>query len=90
MTTSTSPLVKKALETLMSAINSGAYDEDGLPPQDVLAKQLKVSRSPLREALVILRFCNVLSMRPKTGTRVSPRSEWNCAALGSLGSEVVE
>lgn len=87
MSTSTSPFVTKVLETLMTAINAGTYDEDGLPPQDVLARELCVSRAPLREAIVILRFCNVLSVRPKTGTQVNPKKDWNWNVKGSQAVE---
>jgi len=90
MSTSTSPFVTKVLETLMTAISAGAYDEDGLPPQDVLARDLNVSRASLREAIVILRFCNVLSVRPKTGTRVNPKKDWNWNVKGAQAVERAE
>jgi DNA-binding FadR family transcriptional regulator len=68
-------LVSRALAALVSRINSGTYTGN-LPPQDTLAADLKVSRTVIREAVVILRFCNVLTVRPKTGTRINEPSKW--------------
>jgi DNA-binding FadR family transcriptional regulator len=75
-----SPIVERTLETLLKAIREGEYG-DTLPPQDVLAENLGISRSPMREAIVILRYCNVLDVRPKTGTRINPESKWDSARL---------
>jgi DNA-binding FadR family transcriptional regulator len=75
-----SPIVERTLETLLKAIREGEYG-DTLPPQDVLAENLGISRSPMREAIVILRYCGVLDVRPKTGTRINPESEWDSARL---------
>jgi DNA-binding FadR family transcriptional regulator len=82
MTTS-STLVTRSLQTLITRINDGTH-KDSLPPQDVLAKDLGVGRSVMREALVILRFCNVLTIRPKTGTKINAREQWNAAILGMV------
>ncbi|MCR4441828.1 MAG: FadR/GntR family transcriptional regulator [Peptococcaceae bacterium] len=41
--------------------------EDKLPPERDLAQKLGVSRLPLREALKILQFINVLDLRPGEG-----------------------
>jgi GntR family galactonate operon transcriptional repressor len=52
-------------------------------PGDILANepelslQLRISRSALREALKILGAKGLIEARPKTGTRVRPRAEWN-------------
>lgn len=73
-------LVSKALATLLTRIVDGKYG-DALPPQDALALDLKVSRTVLREALVILRFCNVLTIRPKTGTKINDRAVWKSVIL---------
>lgn len=42
-----------------------------------LSQQFNVSRPVLREALKMLGAKGLLESRPKTGTRVRPRSEWN-------------
>lgn len=76
----TDSLVSKALARLLKSIVDGHY-ATALPPQDQLALEFHVSRTVMREALVILRFCNVLTIRPKTGTRVNPRAEWKAAIL---------
>jgi len=73
-------MVARVLKDVLSSIADGEY-AGTLPPQELLAKKLGVSRSVMREALVILRFCNVLVMRPKTGTTINARSEWKAALL---------
>ena len=60
------------------AIVTGRYQ-----PGDVLfgeiefSEQLKVSRGAYREATRMLAAKGLVESRPKTGTRVSPRSRWN-------------
>lgn len=41
------------------------------------AERLRVSRTAYREAVRILTAKGLLESRPKTGTRVTPRSRWN-------------
>jgi DNA-binding FadR family transcriptional regulator len=50
-----------------------------LRPGDVLPQQLglPVSRTVLREAVKVLAAKGLVEARPKTGTRVRPRQEWN-------------
>jgi DNA-binding FadR family transcriptional regulator len=50
---------------------------DPLPPEDELTADLAVSRTVLREAVRVLAAKGLVQARPKTGTRVRPRSEWN-------------
>jgi DNA-binding FadR family transcriptional regulator len=50
---------------------------DALPNEDELGSQLGVSRTVLREALKVLAAKSLVESRPKTGTRVLERSEWN-------------
>lgn len=68
-------LVAKTLDALMEGILA---TEPGasIAPQETLARQLGVSRTVLREALSKLEYLNVISVRPKTGSRVNPASEW--------------
>jgi DNA-binding FadR family transcriptional regulator len=73
-------MVARVLKDVLLGIASGEY-AGTLPPQELLAKKLGVSRTVMREALVILRFCNVLVMRPKTGTTINARGEWKAALL---------
>lgn len=48
-----------------------------LPPEDELAVTLGVSRTALREAVKALRAKGLVELRPRTGTRVLPKDEWN-------------
>lgn len=73
--------VARTLATLLKSIVDGKYGTT-LPPQEKLSKDMGVSRTVMREALVILRFCNVLSIRPKIGTQIKPATEWKSALLG--------
>jgi DNA-binding FadR family transcriptional regulator len=50
---------------------------DPLPPEDELIADLAVSRTVLREAVRVLAAKGLVAARPKTGTRVRPRAEWN-------------
>lgn len=75
-------LVSRTLDTVLANIIAGKYGSS-LPPQETLAKELGVSRVVMREALVILRFCRVLTIRPKTGTKINDRSVWRPAILGA-------
>lgn len=64
--------------TIGIAIVSGQHQ-----PGDVLnneidaSERLQVSRSAYREAIRILAAKGLVESRPKTGTRVSPRSRWS-------------
>ncbi|PTB23487.1 hypothetical protein C9I56_39045 [Paraburkholderia caribensis] len=76
-------LVKDTLDSLVEfviTLGAGAI----LPPQDVLARQLKVSRTVLREALSKLEYLNMISVRPKSGTAVKASSEWRVVNLDVL------
>jgi DNA-binding FadR family transcriptional regulator len=48
-----------------------------LPNADDLSGELKVSRTSTREAIKVLSAKGLLESRPKTGTRVRPRSDWS-------------
>jgi GntR family transcriptional regulator, galactonate operon transcriptional repressor len=48
-----------------------------LPTEPNLAAELGVSRNVLREAVKVLVGKGLLEVRPKTGTRIQPRTEWN-------------
>jgi DNA-binding FadR family transcriptional regulator len=48
-----------------------------LPNEAELAAQLKVSRGGVREAVKALAAKGLVEPRPRLGTRVLPRSEWN-------------
>jgi len=48
-----------------------------LPNEAQLSEELKVSRTALREAIKVLAAKGLLESRPKTGTRVRSRENWN-------------
>jgi GntR family galactonate operon transcriptional repressor len=48
-----------------------------LPNEADLCQQLKISRPILREAIKVLSAKGLLTVGPKTGTRVRPRRDWN-------------
>jgi DNA-binding FadR family transcriptional regulator len=50
---------------------------DLLPNEEQLGSELEVSRTVLREAIKVLAAKGLVESRPKTGTRVRPRREWN-------------
>jgi GntR family transcriptional regulator, galactonate operon transcriptional repressor len=50
---------------------------DALLSEPELSLQFNVSRTVLREALKILSAKGLIESRPRTGTRVRPRDEWN-------------
>ncbi|MBO0703868.1 MAG: FadR family transcriptional regulator [Candidatus Dormibacteraeota bacterium] len=50
---------------------------DALPPEEVLLQRYHVSRTVLREAVNVLAGKGILDARPRRGTVVRPRSEWN-------------
>jgi len=50
---------------------------DTLPNEDALCRQFQVSRGALREATKVLAQKGLIRSRPKVGTQVRPRREWN-------------
>src|SRR5579875_1010215 len=50
---------------------------DALLSEPELSQQLNVSRPVLREALKVLAEKGLIESRPRTGTRVRPRTDWN-------------
>lgn len=59
-------------------ILSGHYAEGAaMPNEEVLAAELGVSRTALREAIKVLAAKGLIESRPKVGTRVKSRRDWN-------------
>lgn len=50
---------------------------EALPREAELMEMLKVSRTSLREAIKVLAAKGLLETRQKSGTRVTPRANWN-------------
>jgi GntR family transcriptional regulator, galactonate operon transcriptional repressor len=68
----------EVVHTIGLQIVSGELQpNDPLPPEDELTSDLAVSRTVLREAVRVLAAKGLVGARPKTGTRVRPRAEWN-------------
>ena len=67
-----------AVEEIGTWIVQGRFQPgETLPNADDSKDMLGVSRSVLREAIKILAGKGLVESRPKTGTRVRPRSDWN-------------
>ncbi|MQA11764.1 MAG: FCD domain-containing protein [Pseudonocardiaceae bacterium] len=68
----------QVVEWLGRRIVSGELsDGSQLPNEAELAAQLKVSRGGVREAVKALAAKGLVEPRPRLGTRVLPRREWN-------------
>jgi GntR family galactonate operon transcriptional repressor len=79
ITTRRKPRVHDAMiKTLASKILSGEFPEGKpLPPEAELCAMLAVSRGALREATRVLAVKGLLAPRPRVGTVVRPRDDWN-------------
>ena len=63
---------------LARRILSGDIPAGGmLPSMQDLSDELGVSRSAMREAIKVLSAKGMVEVKPRTGTRVRPRSGWN-------------
>lgn len=81
-----SNLHDKIVEALGLRIVRGDFGEETtLPSEPLLAADLGVSRNALREAMKVLARKGLVEVRPKTGTRVLPRSDWNLLDREVLG-----
>ena len=63
-----------ALRILRGQIRDGASENW---TETTLGHELQVSRTAMREAVKVLAAKGLLEVRPGTGMRVRPRSEWN-------------
>jgi GntR family galactonate operon transcriptional repressor len=64
-------------EISLSIMRNDFKPGDALLSEPELSLQFKVSRPVLREALKMLGAKGLIESRPKTGTRVRPRADWN-------------
>ncbi len=68
------------------AIVQGRHAPGALLPSELTAIQsLKISRPAYREAIRMLAAKNLVEIRPKSGTRVLPRHQWNLLDPDVLG-----
>ncbi len=74
------------VDTLGSQIVDGTLPAgDRLPTEDRLAAQFGASRLVIREAMKSLAAKGLVTIRPRTGTHVQPRSAWNLFDPDVLG-----
>lgn len=79
----TGPLTARNLhghvvQQLGQRIVSGALKQgEVLPPEAVMAEEMEVSRTSLREAMKVLSAKGLVEARPKVGTRVRDARFWN-------------
>ncbi|PVX29387.1 FadR/GntR family transcriptional regulator [Sphingomonas pokkalii] len=72
------PAHRSIARELGVAIVSGRYPPGAILPGELdLAESRNVSRSVVREALRMLAAKGLIDSRPKTGTRVRARADWN-------------
>ena len=58
---------------LLQAMQTGEYaHSDRLPRESVLAEKLGISRTPMREALLMLNLARMVDIKPQSGTHVAP------------------
>ncbi len=67
--------VVKALA--MAILNQEFRPGSMLPPEPELCDRFQISRSAVREAVKVLGGKGMLAPRPRTGTVIRPRAEWN-------------
>jgi DNA-binding FadR family transcriptional regulator len=68
----------RVVQDLGARIAGGGYAPGALlPPEAALGASFGVSRTVLREAVKVLASKGLVEARPKIGTRVRPRAEWN-------------
>ena len=71
-------LLYSVVEELGRRILGGFYRVgQSIPTEPALMAELRVSRTVLREALKILIAKGLIESRPKIGTRVRPKRDWN-------------
>jgi DNA-binding FadR family transcriptional regulator len=71
-------LFDQVVDKIAVGIVSGRYATgDVLPNEGDLAAELPVSRSAFREAIKFIAAKGLIEAKPKTGTRVRPRADWN-------------
>ena len=71
-------LYQYIVDEIGQRIIKGKYrTEDVLPTEDQLSNELHVSRGVLREAIKVLTQKGLIQTRPRVGTQVLPRENWN-------------
>jgi GntR family galactonate operon transcriptional repressor len=79
----TTPLVRMGLQEQLlrrlglRILRRDLEPGDVLPPEEALAAEFGVSRNVVREAIKALAAKGLVKGRPRTGTQVLPRAQWN-------------
>jgi len=80
-------LSEVVVNEIISLIQKGELKPgDKLPPENVFAEKLGVSRGILREALTILQFQGFISRKPKDGTYIRELEEYEKASTSVIES----
>tara|TARA_R110001583_G_scaffold164447_1_gene316949 strand:+ start:26628 stop:27356 length:729 start_codon:yes stop_codon:yes gene_type:complete len=69
--------VQVAREIARKILSGEAAQNEIIPSEMVLCEQFSVSRTALREAIKLLTSKGLLESKPKVGTRVKSRENWN-------------
>jgi len=69
--------VQVAREIARKILSGEVAENEIIPGEMVLCGQFKVSRTSLREAIKLLTSKGLLESKPKVGTRVTCRENWN-------------
>lgn len=80
------PIHAQIKDHLLSKIRSGEYSSgDRLPTENELTKEFRTSKSPVRQALEILRIEGIIYRHPGRGTFVTPKlGDGGAWTLGSI------
>ena len=71
-------LYEFVVEDLGLKIIKGDYKPgDTLPNEEILSQEFDVSRGVLREATKVLVKKGLIRLKPKIGTQIQPKRQWN-------------
>lgn len=82
------PLAERVRKAILDAILDKRF-EDRLPPEDVLAEMLNVSRTTIRSALQSLEELGVVNRKRAVGTTINPHVRRSALALQRTGFDVL-
>ena len=70
-------IYNKVCNDIAKNIITGKYNDDAFPTEMELSNYYSVSRNSIREALKTLSSKGLLCSKQKSGTKITPRSDWN-------------
>ncbi len=83
-----SKAVSQAVDALRQLIFSGSLSPGSDHLEGELAEQLKISRTPVREALLVLEGQGLVTLRPRKGARIRPVSTTDMAEIYDVLTEL--